>query len=184
MANKERVFVIVDGSNFYHRLAEPEVDLKNQLTFDFSGFADLLARGRIIVKKTYYTGVVRAGMDNEHAQELRRNQQKLFSSLEKSGWTIERGYIMKTDGYHEKGVDVKIAVDILSGAYEDLYDTVLLVSSDTDLIPAAQKTRLLGKRVEYIGFSHRPSFAMQKHCGFTRLLGREDLLQFIPQKSS
>ena len=86
---------------------------------------------------------------------------------------------MKTDGFHEKGVDVKIAVDILSGSYENLCDAVLLVSSDTDLIPAIHKAKLLKKTIEYIGFSHRPSFAMQKHCGFTRLLSPDDLLQFV-----
>ena len=60
---------------------------------------------------------------------------------------------MKNDGvYHEKGVDVNIAVDILVGTYEDLCDRIILVSSDTDLIPAVNKARGKGKIVEYVGF--------------------------------
>ncbi len=64
---------------------------------------------------------------------------------------------MQNNGkYHEKGVDVQLAVDILIGAYEDLYDRAILISSDTDLIPAIQKVKQLGKQIEYIGFSHQP----------------------------
>lgn len=74
---------------------------------------------------------------------------------------------------------MKIATDILVGAYEDLYDTAILVSSDTDLIPAIQKSKSLGKKVEYIGFGHNPSFAMQKHCNISRLLVKDDLKRFL-----
>jgi uncharacterized LabA/DUF88 family protein len=33
--------------------------------------------------------------------------------------------------FHEKGVDVEIAIAILVAAYEDLADCIILVSSDT-----------------------------------------------------
>jgi uncharacterized LabA/DUF88 family protein len=50
--------------------------------------------------------------------------------------------MMKNSGaYHEKGVDVRIAVDMIVGAYENEFDTVILISSDTDLIPAVEKIR-------------------------------------------
>lgn len=41
--------------------------------------------------------------------------------------------------WDEKGVDVHIAVAILVAAYENLADRIILVSSDTDLIPAIAK---------------------------------------------
>jgi len=86
---------------------------------------------------------------------------------------------MKSDGvYHEKGVDVKIAVDVLVGAYEDLYDEAILISSDTDLIPVIKKVRHLEKKVEYIGFSHRPSLALQRYASLTRLVIKEELEKF------
>jgi len=87
---------------------------------------------------------------------------------------------MKSDGvYHEKGVDVQIAVDLLVGAYEDLYDTAVLISSDTDLIPAMEKVKKLGKEVEYIGFSHKPSLAMQRYATISRLLIKEEVASYI-----
>jgi len=36
-------------------------------------------------------------------------------------------------------------------------------SSDTDLIPAFEKVRSMKKQVEYIGFSHKPSYGLIAH---------------------
>lgn len=87
---------------------------------------------------------------------------------------------MKSDGkYHEKGVDVQMAVDLLVGAYEDKYDVAIIISSDTDLIPAMEKVKNLGKEVEYIGFAHKPSLALQKYATLSRLLIKDELEPFI-----
>ena len=127
----------------------------------------------------YYIGVVRVFKNNLKGQELRKNQQKLFNNLRNYGITVKKGHLMKTGNkYHEKGVDVKLATDLLVGAYENIYDTAILISSDTDLIPAIKQIKFLGKQVEYIGFSHSPSFGMQKNSNVSRLLMKEDLEQF------
>lgn len=89
------------------------------------------------------------------------------------------GDIIKNVGYHEKGVDVKIAVDILVGAYENLYDRLLLLSSDTDLLPAIDKATEMGKEIQYIGFSHNPSYGMIKRSKSSKLLSKEDLASFF-----
>jgi uncharacterized LabA/DUF88 family protein len=102
-------------------------------------------------------------------------QQKLIGNLQKSGWTIKFGHMLKTDEYHEKGVDVQIATDILIGAYENLYDAAVLVSSDTDLIPALAKVRSMKKKIEYIGFSHKPSYGLITHSDIRRLLTKDDI---------
>ena len=87
---------------------------------------------------------------------------------------------MKSDGkFHEKGVDVQIAVDMLVAAYENLADRIILVSSDTDLAPAIKKAKEKRKIVEYIGFSHNPSVAMVSFCSESTLLKKEDIEQFI-----
>lgn len=39
----------------------------------------------------------------------------------------------------------------------------------------------LGKKIEYIGFSHRPSFAMQRYANLSRLLSKIELEQFLPK---
>ena len=177
MKNKERVLIIIDGNNFYHRLKE--LDLINLLFFDYEKFANFLARGRDVFSKNYYIGAIREEPDNPKSKKLMIGQQKLIGKLQKYGWTIKFGHMLKIDGYHEKGVDVQIAVDILIGAYENLYDTAILISSDTDLIPALAKAKQMKKKIEYIGFSHKPSYALIKNSNIRRLLTKDDIEQFL-----
>lgn len=143
---------------------------------------DWLARERKIISIGYYIGAVRARQDDIKGQKMRRSQINLFNFLGSKCQKIEiyRGYLMENDGvFHEKGVDVKIATDLLVGAYENLYDEAIIISSDTDLIPAMKKIKQLGKKVEYIGFGHQPSLALQTYATISRLLIKEELEQFI-----
>ena len=174
-----RVAIYIDGSNFYHKIKE--LGLSNLVKFDYRSLSKWLAGGREIISCRYYIGIIRAEEGNEKGQELRKNQQRLLSHLHSSNqnFVVKNGYMMKSGGvYHEKGVDVKLAVDLLVGAYDDLYDTAILVSSDTDLIPAISKIRHLDKEMEYIGFSHNPSLGMQKYVNRSRLLTVDDLKKF------
>jgi len=187
MAKKNKIIAVyVDGSNLYHKLRN--LDISNTTYFDYGGLAKWLARNRKIVSKRYYIGVIRAKESDKKGQVLRKSQIKLFNHLssKKQGFIIKRGYLMKNEGvYHEKGVDVKIAVDMLVGAYENMYDTAILISSDTDLVPAIQKVRQLGKDIEYIGFSHKPSYGLIKHATETRLLTQNDIESFeSPRKNA
>jgi len=65
---------------------------------------------------------------------------------------------------------------------EKINSIVILISSDTDLIPAIKKARMMKKKIEYIGFSHKPSYALIAHSDIRRLLIKEDLLSFIGKK--
>lgn len=174
----QRAIVFIDGSNLYHKLKD--LQIKNTTSFDYLGFCNLLARDRKIVLCKYYVGVVRASQNDKIAQSMRAGQQKVFQHLINQGLVLERGYLMKSGGkFHEKGVDVKIAVDMVIGAYENDYDVAILVSSDTDLVPAIRQVCKLGKIVEYVGFSHAPSFGLQKNANITRLFIHDDLKGFI-----
>lgn len=48
----------------------------------------------------------------------------------------------------EKGVDVKIATDMLWYAVHDLYDVAILISGDGDFADVVQRVKDLGKHVE------------------------------------
>ncbi|TSC89135.1 MAG: Uncharacterized protein G01um10143_516 [Parcubacteria group bacterium Gr01-1014_3] len=79
----------------------------------------------------------------------------------------------------EKGTDVKIAVELVVDAVDNKYDTAIVISSDTDLIPALEYVRKnKKKKVEYVGFSNAPSFGMQKNADISRLLLLADLDNF------
>ncbi len=48
----------------------------------------------------------------------------------------------------EKGIDVLLAVDLVRGAYNNDYDIAVVMSRDSDLLPAFEEVLRLGKRVE------------------------------------
>jgi uncharacterized LabA/DUF88 family protein len=173
-----RIAIFIDGSNLYHKLKDLKIEHTSR--FDYFGLANKFVKDRQTVYLGYYIGVVKAGRDNQKGQILRKEQQRLFNLLNQKGFCLKKGYLMLSDGkYHEKGVDVQIATDLLIGAYENFYDTAIVISSDTDLIPAIKKVKSLGKRVEYVGFSHQPSFALIKNATLTHLLLRADLENYI-----
>ena len=177
---KIKIAVYIDGGNLYYKFKDTEIKIKNSTNFDYYGFCKYLARDREITSLRYYVGIVKVKSNkNKKGIQLRKNQIKLFNNL-KRNFTIKKGHLMQNNGkYHEKGVDVKIAVDLLVGAYENYYDEAILISSDTDLVPAIGKVKSLGKKVEYIGFAHQPSYGVMKNANTTRLLIREDIEKFL-----
>jgi len=178
--NKEKVAVYIDGSNFYGYLKDEEINFPKGVKFNFKEFVNfLVGNKRELVSKRYYTGVFRNFNGGGKGQELVSGQQKFFSNLENDGFVIKRGRIMPTGKtYKEKGTDVKIAVDLIVGAVDNLYDTAILVSSDTDLIPAISYIKYKQKKLEYVGFAHSPSLGMQKYADLSRLLLPDDIEKF------
>ncbi|MBU4477025.1 NYN domain-containing protein [Candidatus Parcubacteria bacterium] len=179
MFGKEKVAIYIDGSNFYHYLKDKEISFPKGQKFDFRLFVDFLIGDRECISKRYYTGIFRNVDGSFKSQELVKGQQKFLSEIGKDGFIIKRGRIMYDSGKtREKGTDVKIATDLIIGAIDNLYDTAVLVSSDTDLIPAIQYIRYKKKKLEYVGFSHAPSFGIQKYANFSRLLLPADIEKF------
>ncbi|MBM3261647.1 NYN domain-containing protein [Candidatus Kaiserbacteria bacterium] len=179
-SGNEEVCIFVDAGNFYHlvlkKLGVDEVD------FDYEGFATLLANGRPITErgKRFYTGTVREVEGDERSKAKMSKQTSLFTRINMSGWVSKtsklrrREEILVIDGsvsqaealhnlgiheirhvkFREKGIDVQLAIDLLTGAMDDRFSTAIVVSSDTDLVPAIAEIReRFGKRVEYVGFS-------------------------------
>lgn len=177
---KERVAVYIDGSNFYGYLKDEEVNFLKGTKFDFKKFVDfLVGENRECVSKRYYIGVFRNLDNTDKSKSLVSGQQKFFSNLENDGFTIKRGRIMPSGKvFKEKGTDVKIAVDLIVGAVDDIYDTAILISSDTDLIPAVKYTKYKNKKIEYVGFAHAPSFGLLKYANFSILLLPRDIEKF------
>lgn len=88
-----------------------------------------------------------------------------------------------SDGkFHEKGVDVQIAVDMVRGAIKSEYDICYLISSDTDLLPAIQTAKDEGKKIIYVGFENFISRALSKNCSSYILLKKSQILKFSRSK--
>lgn len=63
-----------------------------------------------------------------------------------------------------KGDDIQLANDMLRGAYEDKFDTAILVSGDEDFIPVVKTLQHLKKKVENLYFRKRSSMRLRKLC--------------------
>ncbi len=216
----ERVYIFIDSGNFYH-LVLKKLKL-HEVDFDFDRFAKFLANGRYIIAdgKGYYVGTVREKGDGHESKTAMANQTKLFTELAKAGnWNIQTSKLrsrterIKIDDRvnnfkeilkkgiteieynrsREKGIDVKIAVDLMGGSIDKQFDTAILVSSDTDLVPAIDWIR--GRkltRIEYVGFSipftspitardesTKPTQALISHTDIQRVLVESDIRPFI-----
>ena len=180
---KKKILVQFDGSNFYKKVKKilPQVHLTN---FDYVGLAQSLtkaASNEII----YYVGEIRKYPGNKKSETLYANQQSLFLNLRKQGMKIKLGYLLMSGGkFHEKGVDVQIAVDQVRGAIKDEYDKCFLISSDTDLLPAIQTAKDEKKEVIYVGFENFISRALQKNCSSYLILKKDQILKFAKVKRS
>lgn len=181
---KMKIAVFIDGSNFYSKLKE--LKIKHTSQFDYNGFILSLTKGTKPMYVGYYVGQVRKEKNNPKSELLYSHQQKLFAHLQANipDIKIVRGHIQNYNGiYKEKGVDVRLALDLYSLAIENTYDKAILISSDSDLVPAVRMVQARNKEVEYIGFSHNTSMALIKECKSKRLLNFDDVYSFSCEKN-
>ena len=65
---ENRIFIFIDGNNFYHRLKE--LKLKNLLNFDYEKLIQYLVGKRNLVLRKYYIGAIREEPRNPKSKEL------------------------------------------------------------------------------------------------------------------
>ncbi len=160
----ERVSIFVDGSNLYHGLKSS----KSPTNFDFHKFALALCNGRALVRLYYYS----APRDQNAGQDKYQSQQRFFDALHHTPYLeLRLGRLVKRGtGYVEKGVDVRIATDMINHAYKDNYDTAILVSGDGDFYDAVIAVKNTGKHVENANFKSSQSNHLLTACDiFTEL---------------
>ncbi|KKR43121.1 MAG: hypothetical protein UU10_C0047G0004 [Parcubacteria group bacterium GW2011_GWF1_40_6] len=179
MEKKERVAVYIDGGNTYKRLKWLGIPQKST-RMDYSAFVKHLVGDRELISKRYYVGIVRNVDGSEKSEKMVKDQQKFLNILKTENFEVKHGKIMYDDGnIREKGVDVKLAIDLVIGAVDNMYDTAIVISSDTDLIPAIKYVcKAKKKNVEYIGFGSNPSLGMIKESLVSRVFSDIDMVKF------
>ncbi len=176
---RERIAVYIDGGNTYRKLKGFKLP-EEGMRVDYPAMIKHFVGDRELVSQRYYIGQVRNFDNSPKSEELVRKQQKFLDTLRNGGFSVKTGKIMyDADRIREKGVDVQLAVDLVVGASDNLFDTAIVISSDTDLIPAIKYvTHRKKKDVEYIGFAGSPSFGMIRECTTQRILTVQDLRPF------
>jgi uncharacterized LabA/DUF88 family protein len=146
---------------------------------DIPRLARMLAKGFVLVKMNYYT----APTPNQHS-EVGRKQQQFFDALRASSSVhLVLGRHEKRGDHHvEKETDVKLSVDMVVGAYEGQYDVAMIVSGDTDYVPAVEAVRRIGKKVIWAHFAtQQHSLALRQNVD-RQILLEDKLLRTCERK--
>ena len=154
----KRVMVFIDGSNMYHNLKACAA----RHDIDYGKFAQKLCGTQRELIRTYYYNVQLNQAANPESYQA---QQKFLTWLHRtSDLEVRLGRQQrKTNGtWEEKGVDVKIAVDMLTKAYKNQYDVAILISGDSDLTEVVHEVKEQAKHVELVVFSRQQCFHLQQ----------------------
>lgn len=147
----ERVMVFIDLRNVLRcseELGGPDCGI------DFESMVDTIIGERKLVGAYMFDSV-----------ETERDPcNRFYDALRGCGFRIitRNGYSKETN--EQKEVDVAMACEILSHAYQDHYDTAVVVSGDRDFRPAIEHIQAAGKRAEVAGFSRGMSWRLSKCC--------------------
>ncbi|HUY70168.1 MAG TPA: NYN domain-containing protein [Candidatus Baltobacteraceae bacterium] len=146
----ERVSIFIDGSNFYHRLANlgiREIDLKKLL--------DLLCGPKRKISNVYYCD---ANFKQQKNPGMYAHQMGWFNKV-KTIPNLNFKLYGRNDKNTVKGDDIHLAVEMVKEAYENTYDTAILVTGDGDFKRAVEVVIGRGKKVEnaYFAFSRSNS---------------------------
>lgn len=166
--------LFVDGENFIHKVKEvlkrekigknkldpSKINLKSTFKGVLSGFT--------VSEMIYYAARLHEYKETiEKSRELIKFQRNLKTNLEKQGFKFTIAGNVRAQKVHngknekvifrEKGVDVKIAVDLVAGACDGKLKTAIICSSDSDLQPAVTELKERGVEIVYLGFEVNPN---------------------------
>lgn len=143
MNQKERVALFIDGSNLYHAVTQ---GLRIEKPLDIGKLALKLVGPRELVRIYYYN----APPPPQEDPELQKRQQAFRDRLgyidflqRRDGRLVKRTFRVKCPSCGEdiehtrhiqKGVDTRLAVDLVVLAVRNAYDVGILVSGDSDFI--------------------------------------------------
>jgi len=178
-SGQRRVFcVYIDGGNFFHSLKNSGIQEKD---FDYRKFVDWIC-GESAKNVRYYVGQVKRENGNAKSEELYKSQQQRFERLKKFGFYLVRGRLVKIGGkFMEKGVDVRIGIDIAIGAAKNYYDKAFVISSDSDLVPAIEfAAHETDKEIIYVGFEKGcVSYHLVQKASSSKIVKKFELEKFV-----
>lgn len=159
----------MDGPNLY-RSVQDKFGLKGG--YDIQKLVMKLAHGRhagrsMRLQRIFYcTSEVPTSFGTTH--EDQRAFLDRLRSLRGIPVDVRLGRLQYDPGtreYHEKGVDVRVAVQLIGRAYDRRYDLALLVSRDGDYAPAVDWVRQTNScRVLYSTVEGEPGWALSMSC--------------------
>lgn len=149
--SKERVIAYIDGFNLYYGMKQS--NWNSLLWLD----VQLLTKSFLKdTQKLVYTNYFTSRIDNSDPSKQARQKEYLEALETLSDFEIHYGKYTNQDrtcrrcGHTyphsgEKMTDVNIACGLLTDAFEDRYDTAILITGDSDLIPPIELIHAIHK---------------------------------------
>lgn len=147
----ERVMIFIDGSNVFKSIKNYNRENQQEFKIDYFKLIDFLTNGRNLIRPYYYGSedVPPNQSQTNYLNKLRFSGFEVVSKPLRSH-TDKDGVLFKI----EKGVDVSLATDFISLAWENAFDTAIIVSGDSDYIEAIKRVKQKGKKVEVVAFQN------------------------------
>jgi uncharacterized LabA/DUF88 family protein len=168
-----RTILFIDGFNLYHALNNVK-RYHRYKWLDFAKLAQCYVSGKDIIEDIYYF----TALANWSPSKMQRHK-VLLRAQKAFGVKVVCGMFKKVDRtcricnreyktYEEKKTDVNIAVYLLNLAFLDRYDKAILISGDTDLIPAIEAVQQTfpSKEVGVVLPIGRSSEQLKQVCNF------------------
>lgn len=197
MAGQVKLFV--DGQNFMEKMkavfAYEKKTVPAWFTYDFRRlFESALQSMPISEKIIYFAKISEHPETREKSRQLIQERRTLKNQLERQGFRFlhaghVRGNYAKNDHgkavltFKEKGVDVAIAVDLVSEACDGKLSAAVLCSSDSDLQPAVRELRRRNIECIYLGFELQPNKGLSYTSNRTILIRNAEVLASASMKS-
>ncbi len=189
-----QTILLIDGENFKGKIRSVFKDAGKEKPvwheYNFKGLLDTVLKGFVIEKKVFYFARIKEhDASKEKSKQLIEEQRLLKNHLERQGFEVilsgrvrgqleegERG--KKILVFKEKGVDVKIAVDMVSLSCDKKIKEIILGSSDSDLQPAIKEIRERNVGCVYLGFESQPNKGMTFTTNKTVLIRDSEVFAF------
>lgn len=160
--NDERIMIFIDGSNIFHGIRYLNIKV------NYSKLVEFLRESRRLVRTYFYTAVPQEKDIKKGTPEWESftRQKRFLEELSMSGIKVKTAKLKRLPSgeFVEKEVDIMLATDMLSLAYQDAYDTAILVSGDSDFVYTVEEVQRIGKRVENASFKKTSSHQLRKVC--------------------
>ncbi len=160
--NEERLMIFIDGSNIFHGLRHLNIRI------DYGRLIEFLRESRRLVRAYFYTAIPQDRDVKKGTPEWDSlgRQKRFLEDLSLSGVKVKLARLRKLPSgeFIEKEVDIMLATDMLSLAFQNAYDTAVLVSGDSDFTYTVEEIQRIGKRVENATFKKTSSYQLRRTC--------------------
>ena len=193
-----KTILYIDGRNTLGKMATIFTSENQPVpawnTYNFKGLLAKVLEGITIDEMVFYFAKIKEHHDTkDKSQTLIQARRLLKTALEKQGFKVilagvVRGNIAKDARgkeilvFKEKGVDVSIAVDMVSAACDGNVKTAILASSDSDLQPAIREITKRNVESIYLGFELQPNKGLTATTKRTILIRNSEVLAYVESK--